>query len=46
MGGVLVDEEHLVSLLHDDVGVEHLPAMCQGSSSEGALRARRLVGRP
>ena len=30
VGGVLVDEEHLVPLLHHDVGVQHLPRQAPG----------------
>ena len=38
VGGVLVDEEHLVPLLHDDVGVEHLPRHAPGLGLRNGFR--------
>ena len=47
VGGVLVDEEHLVSLLHYNVGVEHLPRHAPGLLLRRGRRGRpcRLGGR-
>ena len=41
VGGVLVDEQHFVPLLHDDVGVQHLACQPPGLLlGEQALRSR------
>ena len=40
MGGVLVDEQDLVPLLHDDVGVQHLPGQPPGEDLRFRLRLR------